>query len=123
MTAAPRKKRTTPSRPKGTASPISRPFANGGHALRHSAANGLGAGKNLVRGELVGNQLLSVGNVALTPLDQSCLERAERMLSDVALMKAAAGGDAAVGTIRRWQTEPQLHTGLPQEQKRAVSSC
>jgi hypothetical protein len=61
--------------------------------------------------------------VALTPLDQSCLERAERILSDVALMKAAAGGDAAVGTIRRWQTEPQLHTGLPQEQKRAVSSC
>jgi hypothetical protein len=37
MTAAPRKKRTTPSRPKGTASPISRQIANGGRALRHSA--------------------------------------------------------------------------------------
>jgi DNA-binding transcriptional LysR family regulator len=38
--------------------------------------------------------------VALTPLGQSCLERAERILSEVAMMKAAAGGDAAVGTIR-----------------------
>jgi DNA-binding transcriptional LysR family regulator len=39
-------------------------------------------------------------NVALTPLGQSCLERAERILSEVAMMKVAAGGDAAVGTIR-----------------------
>lgn len=39
-------------------------------------------------------------NVAPTPLGQSCLERAERILSEVAMMKVAAGGDAAVGTIR-----------------------
>jgi DNA-binding transcriptional LysR family regulator len=39
-------------------------------------------------------------NVALTALGQSCLERAERVLSEVAMMKAAAGQDAEVGTIR-----------------------
>src|ERR1700755_1179994 len=38
--------------------------------------------------------------VALTALGQSCLERAERVLSEVAMMKAAAGQDADVGTIR-----------------------
>lgn len=39
-------------------------------------------------------------NVVPTPLGQSCLERAERILSEVAMMKVAAGGDAADGTIR-----------------------
>jgi len=39
-------------------------------------------------------------NVAPTPLGQSCLESVERILSEVAIMKVAAGGDAAVGTIR-----------------------
>jgi DNA-binding transcriptional LysR family regulator len=39
-------------------------------------------------------------NVVLTPLGQSCLERAERVLSEVAMMKAAAGGDATESTIR-----------------------
>jgi DNA-binding transcriptional LysR family regulator len=38
-------------------------------------------------------------NVVPTPLGQSCLEGAERILSEVAIMKVAAGGDAAVGTI------------------------
>jgi DNA-binding transcriptional LysR family regulator len=39
-------------------------------------------------------------NVALTPLGQGCLERAERILSEVSMMKVAAGADAAEGTIR-----------------------
>jgi DNA-binding transcriptional LysR family regulator len=39
-------------------------------------------------------------NVALTPLGQRCLERAERILLEVSMMKAVAGADAAEGTIR-----------------------
>lgn len=39
-------------------------------------------------------------NVAPTPLGQSCLERAERILSEVSMMRAIAGADAAEGTIR-----------------------
>jgi DNA-binding transcriptional LysR family regulator len=39
-------------------------------------------------------------NVAPTVLGRSCLERAERILSEVAMMKVAAGGDPSVGTIR-----------------------
>ena len=38
--------------------------------------------------------------VVPTALGQSCLVAAERILSEVEMMKVAAGGDAAVGTIR-----------------------
>jgi len=39
-------------------------------------------------------------NVALTPVGQTCLGSAERILSEVATMRIAASGKAAVGTIR-----------------------
>src|SRR6266436_4457542 len=39
-------------------------------------------------------------NVALTPVGQTCLGSAERILSEVATMRVAASGKAAVGTIR-----------------------
>src|ERR1700709_2651645 len=38
--------------------------------------------------------------VVPTALGQSCLVGAERILSEVEMMKVAAGGEAAVGTIR-----------------------
>src|ERR1700686_1453149 len=39
-------------------------------------------------------------NVVPTPLGQSCLGNAERILSEIATMRVAASGKAAVGTIR-----------------------
>src|SRR6195256_7006173 len=39
-------------------------------------------------------------NVALRPVGQTCLGSAERILSEVAIMRVAASGKAAVGTIR-----------------------
>src|SRR5947209_18707540 len=39
-------------------------------------------------------------NVVPTPLGQSCLANAERILSEVTAMRLAATGNAPVGTIR-----------------------